>query len=121
MLETDQINRQAFSYYARLRRVKRFVDSHYGDPISLSRAAGVAGVERKYFSSFFHQKTGICFRDWLAHVRINRAVALMRENNHSMTHIAHAVGFGNLRSFERAFKKWRGTTPHAFKKAVRPC
>ncbi len=115
------INRPAFGYYRRLRRVKSYVEQNYSLPITLGDAARVACLERKYFSAFFRDKTGVCFRDWLAHVRVTRAAELMRHNNHTITNIAHAAGFGDLRTFERTFKKIKGITPRQFKKIVGPC
>lgn len=114
------INRSAFRYYTRLSRVESYVEQNYGHPISLGDAARVACLERKYFSAFFRDKTGICFRDWLAQIRVIRATYLMRQTNHSITHVALAVGYSDLRTFERAFKKHKGTTPQQFKKAVGP-
>ena len=114
------INRPAFGYYRRLCRVKSYVEQNYSLPITLGDAASVACLERKYFSAFFRDKTGVCFRDWLAHVRVARAAELMRHNNHTITNVAHAAGFGDLRTFERTFKKFKGITPRQFQKAVGP-
>ena len=64
-------------------RVRRAIEDHQA-PTSAARrardwlrpaaglavAASVAGLEKTYFSKFFHAKTGICFHDWLAHIRI---------------------------------------------------
>jgi AraC-like DNA-binding protein len=119
--DRSAINQAAFSYYPRLERVKEFVSQQYSEPISLSAAARVAGIEEKYFSTFFHAKVGVRFRDWLSHVRITRAQELMSARNHSITRVAHAVGFGDLRTFQRTFKKCTGMTPLEFKHRARPC
>lgn len=119
--DAQYINRSAFRYYRRLRRVESYVEQNYSHPITLGDAARVACLERKYFSAFFRDKTGIRFRDWLACVRVIRAAELMRQNDHTITQVAHAVGFGDLRTFERTFKKFKGTTPRQFKKTVGPC
>lgn len=113
-------NRSAFSYYTRLGRVERFVAQHYDEPIPLARAARVAGYGEKYFSTLFHQKTGVRFRDWLSSVRVGRAMRLLEQRNHSITGIALDVGFQDLRTFQRTFKKLTGMTPWEFKKSVRP-
>ena len=44
----------------------------------------------------------------------------MRSQDHSITEIAYAVGFRDLRTFERAFKRHTGQTPLSFKKSVAP-
>ncbi|MDA2939275.1 AraC family transcriptional regulator, partial [Acidobacteria bacterium AH-259-A15] len=86
----------------------------------LKEAAQIAGLEKKYFSVFFHEKVGMTFTGWLAHVRVARAMELIKTRNYSITEVAYAVGFGDLRTFQRAFKKCTTLTPREFKNSVRP-
>jgi AraC-like DNA-binding protein len=44
----------------------------------------------------------------------------MKARDYSITEVAYEVGFGDLRTFERAFKKHTLTTPMEFKKSVLP-
>ena len=115
-----RINSSAFTYYARLARVRQYVEAHYSEDLTLAEAAGVAGLEPKYFSTFFHDKTGVCFKDWLRELRVEKALGLMRSRNYSITQVGFAVGFQALRTFERAFKRTTGMTPSDYKRAVRP-
>ena len=110
----------AFTYYARLRRVKEYVDQHLSEDLSPERVARIAGLEKRYFSTFFREKTEIRYGQWLATVRIHRAMEMMKTADYSITRLAFAVGFRNLRTFERAFKRRTGITPQAYKKSVRP-
>lgn len=121
MLENRAPNEAAFQYYAKLGKVKRYVDQRYFEYISLENAAQIACLEKKYFSAFFHAKTGVRFKEWLNSVRIAHAIELMKVNNNTIVHIALAVGFRDVRTFERVFKKHEGVTPSAFKNLVRPC
>lgn len=114
------INRGAFRYYQRLRRLDRFVAQNFDRRISLQRAADVAGLERTYFSKFFHAKIGICFHDWLALVRVGEAKRLFGESDLTVTETAYRTGFHDLGTFERAFKKFTGRTPSDYRKLVRP-
>jgi len=45
---------------------------------------------------------------------------LMKGSDLSITEVAYEVGFGGLRTFERAFKQYTRTTPREFKKSVAP-
>lgn len=110
----------AFHYYHRLRRVKEHVERALADDISLKSAARVAGLETKYFSSYFRQKTGRCFKHWLAEMRIEKAMHMMKSGDYTISEVAFAVGFRDLRTFERTFKKCIGTTPRAYRNSVRP-
>ena len=55
--DPPRVRREAFSYYPRLQRLERYVESHYAEPLPLRTAAQVAGLEQTYFSRFFRQKT----------------------------------------------------------------
>lgn len=102
----------------RLARLKRFVDGHYADPLPLAKAADVACLEKTYFSRYFRRKAGICFHEWLHWIRVNRAIELMRTSDATVTEIAFAVGYQDLRTFERAFYKCTGRCPKAVRQQV---
>lgn len=121
-METLEIpNERAFEYYEPLCRLKQYVVCHYSEgEISLATAASVACLERKYFSTYFHTRVGVTFKSWLRALRISAAKTLMESNEHSITEVAHLVGFSDLVTFERAFKKQTGITPRQYKNLVRP-
>jgi two-component system, response regulator YesN len=113
-------NERAFEYYYRLRQIKQFAEEHYRENIPLKRAARVAGLEEKYFSTFFHKKVGVGFKHWLTHLRIARAIELIRSEDYTISEIAQAAGFSDLRTFERSFKTLTKLTPRDFRNSVRP-
>ena len=86
----------------------------------LEKAAGIAALEKSYFSSYFRAKIGITFTDWLRQVRVRKATELLKAEDFSITEVAYEVGFADLRTFERAFKKHTRMTPREFKKSVAP-
>lgn len=120
MFREQDINPAAFAYYRRLGKVQRFVDEHYADRITLQQAADVACLEKKYFSTYFHSKTGVRFVDWISWVRVCHAKELIRCEDRPLSLVAEATGFSDLRTFERAFKKCTGMTPSDYKNSVRP-
>ncbi len=120
VLSTCPMNNEAFRYYARLQKVKHLVEEHYSEKISLQRAASLACMERSSFSRFFGNKVGISFTQWLTQVRISKAMDLMKKNNATISQITQEVGFSNLRTFQRAFKKLTDLTPSQFRNKVRP-
>ena len=120
MLDGDSRCYSAFVYYQPLRKVKDYMDRNYSEKVSLKKLAQIAGLEEKYFSTYFRKKTGICCKDWVAQFRVSRAKEMMEVQNYNITEIGFAVGFGDLRTFERAFKRCTGMTPREFKNSVRP-
>ena len=114
------VNHEAFNYYTRLKRVKLFVEQNLCGVLSLKLVAEVAGLEEKYFSTFFHDKTGVRFNEWVNRLRIERAMQMFRRRNHAISVVAFSAGYRDLRTFERAFKRVTGMTPRAYKKSVKP-
>lgn len=113
-------NHEAFSFYDHLTPVLQFVNAHISKPISLDDAAKLAGLERKYFSAFFHSKVGTTFSEWLRMIRVHRAMDVMRAHDDTIPRIAYASGFRDVRTFERAFKRYVGVSPSVYRAAVRP-
>jgi AraC-like DNA-binding protein len=92
----------ALQYYPSLRRVRAYVEDHIGEKVSLEKIVQVACMEHNYFCKFFHKKVGTTFTPWLNHVRITEAIRRIRESDYSITELSFAVGFEDLRTFERA-------------------
>ena len=105
-----------FDYYPRLNRLREYVEQGYSEPIPLGKAANIAALESSYFSSYFHTKIGVTFTEWLCQVRIEKAIELVRASDLSITEIVYEVGFSDLRTFGRAFKKHTRIAPMEFKK-----
>ena len=119
MMHLSNIDVRIFSYYPRLEKVKNYVDNHFSDPLDLEQIAEIAGLEKSYFSTYFRQKTGVRFHDWLSGIRVNHALSLMSFRDLSITEVAMAVGFQELRTFERAVRKHTGVTPQTIKQRLR--
>ena len=115
-----RFHHEAFSYYHRLSAVLQVVTANVATPISLGAAAKLAGLERKYFSAFFRSKVGATFTEWLRVLRVCRAMELMCARDGSITRIAFAAGFQDVRTFERAFKRYLGVSPKVYRASVRP-
>ena len=112
----QNFNTKAFDYYPELNRVRRHFETNHSEPMSLSDAAKIAGLEAKHFGKFFSQKVGIGFKQWSTLIRIQKAINLMRKEHRPLIDIAFANGFQDYGTFERAFKKHTGITPSEFKK-----
>lgn len=113
-------NPSVFDYYPRLRRVRNYVEENLDQPIQLADVARVASLSPGYFSSLFHRRTGLRFHRWLVGIRVERAKRELRAHNVAITKLAHDVGFGDLRTFERVFKQHSGQTPSEFRRSCRP-
>ncbi|MEZ5812441.1 MAG: AraC family transcriptional regulator [Rhizobiaceae bacterium] len=109
----------AFAYYRRLAKVRAYVEANFNEPLSLEDAAEIAGLEAKYFSAYFHRKTGVCFHRWLSNYRVDQAVKRMRARDCTITEVAFETGFRDLRTFQRAFKNLNGMTPAKYRDKIK--
>ncbi|MFT4806209.1 MAG: AraC-like DNA-binding protein, partial [Psychroserpens sp.] len=57
---------------------------------------------------------GVSFHQLVDTVRKNKAFELLKKNQHGLSEIAFLLGFSELSSFSRAFKKWTGSSPAKF-------
>ena len=95
---------------------KQFMEKQYMDNISLEQVASIAGFSPNYFSSQFKQETGMGFQDYLTMLRINRAKELLRSTNLSISEVCYQVGYQDIRTFNRVFKRVAALRPGEFKK-----
>lgn len=114
------VNAEAFFYYPRLQALAKYATAHLTEPLTLERAAKRVGLERKYFSAFFRSKVGTSWTEWLRLMRTLHAVEAIQLRDESIKGIASDAGFCDLRTFERAFKRYVGVPPKVYQASVRP-
>ena len=105
----------AFSFYASLKRVHDYARQESTRELSLERAAEIAHMAPKYFSSFFHAKVGIRFVEWRTRLRVERARELLIASDRPVADVAHEVGFDSSRSLERAFRRTFDRSPRSIR------
>ena len=103
----------------RLERLARHLQAKLHDPLSLSRAAELCGLETTYFSRYFRIHTGVNFSDWYREMRIERAKDLLRNQRAKVDGVWESVGYRHITTFERAFRKCTGTCPAEYRRAFR--
>lgn len=77
----------------------------------IAELAGLVGLERTYFSRHFQLATGISFSTWSRHVRAERAKDLLANTDFPVTAVAIAVGYSDVTTFERNFRKCFKVSP----------
>lgn len=97
-----------------LLRVVRFIKDNLSQDISADRMAQEAGLSKYHFCREFKKATGLPPMHFLALMRIKRSKEYLRKNLPVST-IAMKVGFNDLSTFNRHFKKFTGQTPTAYR------
>jgi AraC-like DNA-binding protein len=67
------------------------------------------------FSKYFDD---LSFGDYIRKLRIEKAIHLLNESEHSLAEIAYLTGFSDQSHFNRIFKKTTGKNPSAFRKKL---
>ena len=98
-----------------LRRARDLIDREYAEPLDLDAMAGEAGYSRFHFARAFTTAYGETPRTYLTRRRIERAKALLRTANLSVTEICFQVGFASLGSFSARFRELVGRSPSEYR------
>ncbi|WP_049805121.1 AraC family transcriptional regulator [Stigmatella aurantiaca] len=83
-----------------------------------SLAAAVA-LSRSGFAARFSSLVGDPPLEYLARWRMTKAAQLLRESNLSLSEVAAHAGYHSEASFNRAFKRWEGVAPGAYRRGRR--
>ena len=105
------VNRPAVPLARHLLRVRDLIDRAYAEPLDIAALARSASVSPAYFSRSFKAAFGETPHQYLMSRRMERAKALLRAGDLSVTEVCFAVGFTSLGSFSTQFKRFVGDTP----------
>ena len=99
----------------RIDRVIPVVTSDLTKRRTLADAAEIAGLEPAYFSRLFRRSTGLTFTYWNARIRVEEAKTLLLIADMSITAIAVNVGYTDVTTFERAFRRVEEVCPRDYR------
>ena len=115
-LELCEKNKQPENDNQLIVRIQAYIDENYGDPsLCLSRISDLFHISESYFSFLFKKTVGVNFSTYLEQIRMTQAKHLLETTNIKITDLYVAVGYNNLTSFRRAFKKKYGVAPNALR------
>jgi transcriptional regulator GlxA family with amidase domain len=100
---------------ARLRRARDLMDREYARPLDVAELAKAALMSPAHFSRQFRAAYGETPYAYLMTRRIERAKALLRQGDLSVTDVCLAVGCTSLGSFSARFTRMAGETPTAYR------
>ncbi|WP_141898533.1 helix-turn-helix transcriptional regulator [Paramicrobacterium agarici] len=112
---------------ALLRRVRDRIDREYADPLDLEALAHGINISSGHLSRQFKLAYGESPYSYLMTRRVERAMALLRRGDVSVTDACFAVGFSSLGTFSTRFTELVGLSPREFKsradkhEGVPPC
>lgn len=99
-----------------LRRVRDRIDREYAQPLDVEALARGAHMSAGHLSREFRRAYGESPYSYLMTRRIERAMALFRRGDLSVTEVCFAVGCSSLGSFSSRFTELVGVAPSTYRR-----
>ena len=91
--------------------VKRYIDQHFKESLTLEQLAEDAHMNKYYLSHAFKREYGTSPINYMITKRIEESKYLLAETDLSMSQIAQLLGFSSLSYFSQVFRRTQAVTP----------
>lgn len=96
--------------------VSAYVKANYAEEnLNISMIGEKFGITPSYLSKQFKAQTGDALLDFISRTRLEEAKKLLSGQTLSIMEIARRVGYADINTFNRTFKKFEGITPGKYK------
>ena len=112
-----QTELQATSTNRQCAAVRRYIDLHFKEPLTLDLLSEEAHINKYYLSHAFKREYGVSPINYLISRRIDESKYLLAETDLSMTQISQLLGFSSLSYFSQVFRKTQGVSPLEFRQS----
>ena len=102
--------------YLRIHRAKDYISSCYSENLTIQSLAEVACLNQHYFLREFKKIITTTPHQYLQKVRLAEAGRLLINTENSVGEVCNAVGFNDIASFCKLFKRNFLLTPSDFRK-----
>lgn len=99
-------------------RAKNYIDENFTRPLSLEMVADAVSVTPTYLSNCFARDVGAGFVDYIKSVRTAHAKRMLAHSSQSVSEIAAACGYPNVKYFKQVFKQQTGLSPFEFRRQL---
>lgn len=99
--------------------VKRYIDLHFKEPLTLDQLAEDAHMNKFYLSHAFKREYGISPINYMISRRIEESKYLLAETDLSLSQIAQLLGFSSLSYFSQVFRRTQAATPMEYRQSTR--
>lgn len=99
-----------------VRDMVRYLHDNYNRPIRVRDVAAQAHLSERHTNRLFRQVMGTSIKDYLTRYRLDVAAQLLLNRQASVTEVAYATGYYDVRYFITLFRQHTGLTPTAFRR-----
>ncbi|WP_448552921.1 GlxA family transcriptional regulator [Thalassotalea montiporae] len=98
-----------------VKAVQEWLESHYSQTIAISEVSQQFGVSNRTLIRRFKEAAKITPSEYLQAIRIDAASKLLVQSNQHIDEITHAVGYSDISSFTKLFKRKTGLSPSNYR------
>lgn len=95
--------------------VRSWLEANATNKITVEKTAAHFGYSPDHISAMMKELTGYSVKNYITHLRINRAIELLLSTQLSAKEISFRCGYEDYRQFLKIFKKHTGTTPIGYR------
>lgn len=99
----------------RFLQMLHYIDQQYAEVITLSHLTDRFQWSERQLQRLFKQHTEMTFKHYLQNVRIQKSCELLRSSQLTISRISELVGYKDMDSFNRLFKRFVGRTPSSYR------
>lgn len=96
--------------------VRRYIDAHFKEPLTLDYLAEIAHVNKYYLAHSFKEEFGISPINYQLQRRIEESCYLLRQTDLSLAQISRILGFSSSSYFSQIFRKSKHVSPSEYRK-----
>jgi AraC family transcriptional regulator len=93
------------------RRLRDYIMAHLDEPIEVAALARLARRSPFHFTRVFTQSVGMSPHRYVVHLRLERAIELMRDGQSGLAEIAASTGFADQSHLSRWVRRVHGVSP----------
>ena len=109
--QTISVNRQCAA-------VRRYIDLHFKESLTLEQLAQEAHMNKYYLSHAFKREYGVSPINYMISRRIEESKYLLAETDLSMSQISQLLGFSSLSYFSQVFRRTQSISPKEYRQGT---
>lgn len=113
----DDMESGAANGYSICEMVKKYVEAHYGENLSLEVIAAYVHLHPAYLSKVFKENEDQNLSGYITNVRMEKAAQLLMEPELKVHDVMEKVGYQKSQYFSKLFREKYGVTPVEYKKS----
>jgi AraC family L-rhamnose operon transcriptional activator RhaR len=100
---------------AQFLQIIQYMEQTFAEELTLSLLTGLFQWSERHLQRLFKQHTGQTFNHYLQNLRIQKSCELLRHSQLNISMVAEAIGYKDMKSFNKLFKRIVGLAPSSYR------